>query len=58
MLSKVLSRAAILCLLAYSVVLSEGADFTYNIGVGRYDVTGPATEVEMVIAHYIVHHFN
>lgn len=27
---------------------AEAADDTYLIGAGRYDVTGPAAEIEMV----------
>ncbi len=38
---------ALLCLLlALGVVCSDGDK--YYIGVGRYDVTGPAVETEMV----------
>ena len=39
---------ATLLLLACSL-LSSGLASAYYIGVGRYDITGPAAEVEMVI---------
>ena len=43
---------SVLCLVAsvLGVVSSDGDQ--YYIGVGRYDVTGPAVEVEMVGDNY------
>ena len=32
-------------------VCANGDDDTYLIGAGRYDVTGPAAEIEMVCVH-------
>lgn len=42
-------QAVLVGLLAVVVAVSSGADdSTYLIGAGRYDVTGPAAEIEMV----------
>ncbi len=38
---------AVLLLVTLSVVCADGDQ--YYIGVGRYDVTGPAVETEMVL---------
>ena len=35
------------CVLA-TLGLAAGDDSTYYIGTGRYDVTGPSVEIEMV----------
>ena len=38
----------LLTLLFASLASVHGSDSTYNIGAGRYDITGPAAGVEMV----------
>ena len=35
-------------LLLIGLAVASAADDTYLIGTGRYDVTGPAAEIEMV----------
>lgn len=45
-----MSRLGVLLLLCGLLCLwrASYADTTYSIGAGRYDITGPAAEVEMV----------
>ena len=38
-----------LVFLLTSIGLALGDDGTYVIGTGRYDITGPSTQIEMVI---------
>ncbi len=42
---------AVLLLVTVSVVCADGDQ--YYIGVGRYDVTGPAVETEMVLHQFV-----
>lgn len=41
------TAVALVCVLA-GFTLVHGDDSTYYIGMGRYDITGPSVQIEMV----------